>query len=94
MPIYNYKCNTCGNTFEFRQSINDKPLTHCIESLCQADEKGKGEVQRVISKNIGLVFNGSGFYITDYANSNKNNTAKSENISNLSCNNNSCGCSN
>lgn len=56
MPIYEYKCSTCGH-FEQKQSIKDHPLTHC--PTCD------GPVQRLISKNVGIIFKGSGFYITD-----------------------------
>lgn len=56
MPIYEYKCNKCGK-FEKKQRITEEPLTKCPS--CQ------GEVHRVISKNIGVVFKGGGFYCTD-----------------------------
>lgn len=67
MPIYNYKCDNCGSNFEIKQSINDKPLEECPSSLCMNENNERGKIHRVISKNIGLVFNGSGFYLTDYA---------------------------
>lgn len=54
--MYDYRCNNCGQ-FELQQSIKDEPLTKC--PTC------KGEVQRLISKNVGIVFKGSGFYIND-----------------------------
>jgi putative FmdB family regulatory protein len=57
MPIYEYKCNNCGTSFEKTQRITEEPLTECPS--CQ------GEVHRVISKNIGVVFKGGGFYCTD-----------------------------
>lgn len=68
MPTYLYKCKTCGKEFEYKQSINDEPLTHCPESVCASSNghRGKGEVFRKIGKNVGFVFNGSGFYLTDY----------------------------
>ncbi len=61
MPIYEYKCKSCGREFEFEQRITVDPITKCIFEDCE------GEVFRKISKNVGLVFKGSGFYITDYA---------------------------
>ncbi len=64
MPIYEYKCEETGNIFEAQQSIKAEPLTHCIISNCEC--QGKGKVQKLISKNIGLLFSGSGFYQTDY----------------------------
>lgn len=82
MPVYEYKCKTCGKVFEWRQSINDEPLKKCPESVCECAEKGDGEVSRVFSKNVGLVFKGSGFYVTDYngksANGSESNGANSK----------------
>ncbi len=68
MPIYCYKCDNCGKTFEIKQSIKDKPIEFCPDSTCRDKNNEKGKVHRVISKNIGLLFQGSGFYITDYPN--------------------------
>lgn len=68
MPVYDYKCNKCGKVFEYQQRISENALTHCPHSICEDAEKGSGEVERIISKNIGLVFKGSGFYLTDYQN--------------------------
>ena len=62
MPTYEYKCNACGHEFEAFQSIKDDPLTTCPRC-------GKDEVQRLISPGGGLIFKGSGFYITDYRSS-------------------------
>lgn len=70
MALYEYKCNTCGKHFEYRQSMKDDALSACPESVCEQAVKGKGEVTRLISKNIGLVFKGSGFYLTDYKHQN------------------------
>ena len=60
MPIYTYKCNDCEHVFEVRQRMSDDPLTECPQC---AD----GEVRRVIN-NVGIVFKGSGFYVTDSRN--------------------------
>lgn len=63
MPTYEYKCNKCGHEFEAFQSMSADPLTDC-------DKCGtKGSVERVISGGAGLIFKGSGFYITDYRDS-------------------------
>lgn len=83
MPTYEYKCKTCGKEFEYMQKITDEPLTNCPEELCENEKRGMGMVERKISKNIGLVFNGSGFYLTDYAHkhhssSNNNSSHKEE----------------
>ncbi|TGK05145.1 zinc ribbon domain-containing protein [Leptospira langatensis] len=63
MPTYDYRCKACGQTFEYFQSMKDDPITTCI--LC-----GKsGEVDRLISNGGGIIFKGSGFYVTDYKSS-------------------------
>jgi putative FmdB family regulatory protein len=56
MPIYVYQCDTCGLAFEHRQRMADDPLVDCPE--CD------GHVHRVIQP-VGIVFKGSGFYVTD-----------------------------
>jgi putative FmdB family regulatory protein len=60
MPHYDYVCETCEKQFEVFQSMNDKRLTKCPEKGC------KGKVRRLLGTGAGLVFKGSGFYITDY----------------------------
>ena len=62
MPIYQYRCGSCGVSFEQTQSFSDEPLQDCPE--CD------GEVHRVIQP-VGIIFKGSGFYVTD----NRRNTA-------------------
>lgn len=61
MPRYEYSCSACGKTFEVNQRMSDPPLTDCA---CG----GKGTVKRLMSAGSGLIFKGSGFYITDYKN--------------------------
>jgi len=61
MPTYEYKCNNCGYTFDILQSIKAEPLKTC--SKC-----GKETLQKLISGGTGLIFKGSGFYLTDYKN--------------------------
>jgi len=56
MPIYLYQCDTCGVRFERRQHISEPPLVDCPE--CD------GCVRRIIQP-VGVIFRGSGFYITD-----------------------------
>ncbi len=58
MPTYEYKCNNCGYVFEEFQGINDEPIKIC--------PKCGGSVSKKISAGVGLIFKGSGFYITDY----------------------------
>ncbi len=71
MPIYEYRCETCGKTFEYQQRITDDPLKVCPAEICESEvHKGQGTVHRIISKGVGLLFKGNGFYITDYARKN------------------------
>lgn len=62
MPTYEYGCKACGHRFEEFQSITDDPIDTCPEC-------GEPAVQRLVSGGAGLIFKGSGFYITDYKNS-------------------------
>ncbi len=59
MPTYEYKCKSCGYTFEVFQNISDEPLCEC--------PKCGGEIFRVIHGGTGVIFKGSGWYVTDYA---------------------------
>jgi putative FmdB family regulatory protein len=56
MPVYVYRCDTCGLTFERRQSMTEPTLVDCPE--CD------GHLHRVIQP-VGVMFKGSGFYVTD-----------------------------
>ncbi len=58
MPTYEYRCKKCDHRFEKFQSIKDKP-----EKVCPVCE---GEVERLIGSGGGIIFKGSGFYITDH----------------------------
>jgi putative FmdB family regulatory protein len=60
MPTYDYRCLECGHEFETRQSMKDPHLTDCPKEGCH------GKVKRKIGLGSGLIFKGSGFYITDY----------------------------
>lgn len=66
MPIYTYKCNECGKEFDWMQSIKSEPLTQCPDEICHQHKHGPSSVERVFSANVGLVFKGNGFYLTDY----------------------------
>lgn len=66
MPTYDYHCKTCGKNFEWFQSMSSEKLVHCPDSMCEQEHKGEGMVERKIGKGAGLIFNGSGFYLTDY----------------------------
>ena len=58
MPTYQYRCPTCGHEFEEFQAMSDEPISVCPK--CQ------GKTHRVITGGVGLIFKGTGFYITDY----------------------------
>ena len=66
MPTYEYSCEKCAGTFEMVQSMRDEPLKECPRDLCQQKRWGHGKVKRLIGTGAGLIFKGSGFYITDY----------------------------
>ena len=66
MPTYQYVCEKCGHQFEKIQPISTAALTICPQDLCARKRWGKGKVKRAISTGGGLIFKGSGFYITDY----------------------------
>ena len=59
MPTYEYLCPKCGHAFELFQSMRDEPLKKCPK--CK-----KTGVKRLVGGGAGLIFKGSGFYITDY----------------------------
>ncbi len=59
MPTYEYRCDQCLGMFEIMQSMKDEAIKDCPKC------KTKGKVRRLISKNVGIAFKGSGFYIND-----------------------------
>ena len=61
MPTYDYICNDCEKMYEYFQSMSDAPIKECPE--CE-----KNSLRRVISGGTGLIFKGSGYYLTDYKN--------------------------
>ncbi|MGD0016387.1 MAG: FmdB family zinc ribbon protein [Verrucomicrobiia bacterium] len=58
MPTYEYECQKCEHRFEVFQSIKDKPKRTC--------PKCRGRLKRLMGMGAGLLFKGSGFYITDH----------------------------
>ncbi len=56
MPLYEYECNVCRERFERRQKVTDEPVSVCPSC--------GGAVRRVIHP-VGIIFKGSGFYVTD-----------------------------
>ena len=81
MPTYEYVCEKCGHQFEQFQSISAKPLATCPETACAQKRWGKGKVKRAISGGAGLLFKGSGFYITDYRSEKYKEAAKKDSTS-------------
>jgi len=61
MPTYQYRCQDCGHEFEEFQSMTEDAISVCPQC--------KGKTRRLISGGAGLLFKGSGFYITDYRSS-------------------------
>ncbi|HYV30279.1 MAG TPA: zinc ribbon domain-containing protein [Candidatus Binatia bacterium] len=78
MPTYEYVCQKCGHHFEKFHSISAKPLATCPKDLCGQKRWGKGKVKKMISGGAGLLFKGSGFYITDYRSEKYKEAAKKE----------------
>ena len=81
MPTYQYSCTKCGHEFDVFQSMTDKPLKVCPEELCGQKRWGKGRVKKLIGAGAGLIFKGSGFYITDYRSKQYQEAAKKESSS-------------
>lgn len=68
MPTYEYRCGKCGYQFSQFQKITEPALSECPKC------REKNCVERLISGGSGVIFKGSGFYITDY----KQNTSKND----------------
>jgi putative FmdB family regulatory protein len=78
MPTYEYACEKCGHEFELLQSMSAPPLKTCPEELCGRKKWGRGKVVKKISSGGGLLFKGTGFYITDYRSEGYKKSAKSD----------------
>ncbi len=70
MPTYQYKCPKCGYEFEEFQRITDSPIEICPHC--------KGKTHRLVSGGVGLLFKGSGFYITDHRSSSYKDASKKD----------------
>ncbi|HUR47043.1 MAG TPA: FmdB family zinc ribbon protein [Candidatus Saccharimonadales bacterium] len=81
MPTYEYVCQKCNQHFEMFQSMSDKPLTICPKDICARSKWGKGKVKKMIGAGAGLIFKGSGFYITDYRSDKYKEAAKKDTAS-------------
>jgi putative FmdB family regulatory protein len=77
MPNYDYECTRCRKTFEAFQSMKDDAYTICPKDKCRMKSWGKGKVKRLMGAGAGLIFKGSGFYITDYRSEGYKSAAKS-----------------
>ena len=78
MPTYEYACQKCGQNFDAYQSMRDEPFKVCPKTLCRQERWGKGNVRRLLGTGAGLIFKGSGFYITDYRSEGYKAAAKTE----------------
>ncbi|MBV8899052.1 MAG: zinc ribbon domain-containing protein [Verrucomicrobia bacterium] len=78
MPTYEYRCEKCGQTFEAFQSMKDPAYKVCPKESCRQPEWGQGPVKRLLGTGAGLIFKGSGFYITDYRSQGYKEAAKKE----------------
>ena len=78
MPTYEYSCEKCAGTFEIVQSMRDESLKECPKELCRQKKWGHGKVKRLIGTGAGLIFKGSGFYITDYRSDSYREAAKKD----------------
>lgn len=58
MPTYTYRCNNCEYEFDIKQRMADDPLTDCPK--CETNN-----ALRKVLNSVGIVFKGSGFYVTD-----------------------------
>ena len=69
VPLYEYKCEKCGERVEIIQRVSDKPYSHC--------PKCGGDMKKMVSAPA-IQFKGSGFYKTDYASSKPSDSASKE----------------
>ena len=71
MPTYDYRCEACEHEWELFQSIKAEP-----EKKCPACKKKKA--RRLIGAGAGLIFKGTGFYLTDYRSKSYKDAAKAD----------------
>ncbi|NJP06503.1 MAG: zinc ribbon domain-containing protein [Chloroflexaceae bacterium] len=79
MPTYVYTCDECGKQFEQFQSFKDEPLGQCP---CP----NRSQQVRRVFQPVGIVFKGSGWYVTDSRNTNSASTTSKSTVSNDSGN--------
>jgi len=73
MPIYEYRCQSCGNQIEVTQRMSDAPLVHC-------DKCGEDALKKLISAT-SFVLKGSGWYVTDYKGNKAHTSSSAESAS-------------
>jgi putative FmdB family regulatory protein len=78
MPTYEYACKKCGHEFEAVRSMSAPPLKICPAESCGQKKWGRGPVTKKIGAGAGLLFKGSGFYITDYRSEGYKSSAKKD----------------
>ena len=78
MPTYEYQCEKCKKGFDLYQSMKDDPVKTCPKEVCRQKTWGKGKVKRQLGTGAGLIFKGSGFYITDYRSEGYKSAAKQD----------------
>lgn len=71
MPTYDYECGACNHKWELFQSIKAEPEKKC--PVCK-----KKKARRLIGAGAGLIFKGSGFYLTDYRSKSYKDAAKAD----------------
>lgn len=70
MPIYEYHCESCGQTLEAMQRMSDDPLTQC--PAC-----GENSLKKLVSA-AGFRLSGKGWYETDFKKNNQRNLSQKE----------------
>ncbi|MFP3960379.1 MAG: FmdB family zinc ribbon protein [Spirochaetaceae bacterium] len=71
MPTYDYECGSCGYRFEQFQSMSEDPLRDCPSC-------GDASLKRLVGGGIGVIFKGSGFYVTDSKSGSGSRSGKTE----------------
>ncbi len=71
MPTYDYMCKSCGHRFEKFHSIMAEPVSVC--PVCS-----ENKVTRLVTGGSGLIFKGSGFYVTDNRSGHSSDDGKSD----------------
>ncbi len=70
MPIYEYRCATCGFEKEYLQKLSDAPITDC-------ERCGRPTMAKLVSA-AGFQLKGSGWYATDFKNNGTKPKAKED----------------